>query len=63
MMHSEVEPNVKHDPGLREVTLPQRLCAQATEPAYGRRGRFLHYPEEKPGQTLFPSRGYSFLCR
>lgn len=29
---------------------------------YGRRGNFLHYPEERSGQRLFPSDGYSYLC-
>lgn len=27
-----------------------------------RRGRFLHYPEERPGVKLFLSEGYSALC-
>lgn len=29
---------------------------------YRKRGRFLHYPEEKSGLALFPSSGYSAVA-
>ena len=42
--------------------LPLILWAPRPKCPYRRRGRFLHWPEEKPGVRLFIEEGYSAVA-